>query len=94
MPPFGAWLRKRREAQGVSQRELSEKSGVPQTTISHIALVKATGGTVADALGLEEGGQDAMTAELLSEWLSMPVAARRSLLEFIKVMRGGRDGRG
>jgi transcriptional regulator with XRE-family HTH domain len=105
---FSAWLKARREAAGLSQEELAKKAGTTQRMVSRIesgeadprlsdflALVRSVGGTVSDALGLEEGGQDAMTAELLSEWLSMPVAARRSLLEFIRHMRGGgRDGRG
>ena len=32
---YGAWLLHLRQAQKLSQRELSEKTGVPQRTIAH-----------------------------------------------------------
>lgn len=70
---FGAWIRSRRAALSLSQRELSRKSGVPQTTISHIeraeadphlsdalALVNALGGTLSEALGITDERSAAM----------------------------------
>jgi transcriptional regulator with XRE-family HTH domain len=98
---FGEWLKKQREAQGITQRELAQKAGLPQTTLSHIerdesdprlsdfvALVEAVGGTIGDALGLPE--HDAETAELLLWWRQASAEEKRALLIILRAMTTGR----
>src|SRR5580658_8557598 len=66
--PFGLWLRRRREAAGLTQEELAERSGLSARTIGNLERDRSrkpyprSVRLVACALGLAESASDELVA--------------------------------